>query len=154
MPHCHKQIEVSHTWEALCGIWRSLSIADSMKLWPSVTVTVKHKLFGLGRQVCCKSTSREKLTGRLCGCAFIGCVWGEYTSGAEPAFCPGLYGDCQERKMERWKQQQRIYYYIHTRNIISHFHRQQYTRHTLTGNLLWMLMGENVFDWGLCAVQR
>lgn len=36
-----------------------------------------------------------ELTGRLGGCAFSCCVWAEYTNGAEAAFCPGLYGDCE-----------------------------------------------------------
>lgn len=40
-----------------------------------------------------------KPTGRLV-CVFICCVWGEYTNGAEPTFCPGLYGDCQKPKTE------------------------------------------------------
>lgn len=34
---------------------------------------------------------RAVLTGRLCGCTFIGCVCGEYTRGAEPGFWAGLY---------------------------------------------------------------
>lgn len=90
-------------------------------------------------QVCCVCSSRGKLTGRLWGCAFIGCVWGEYTKGAEPAFCPGLYGDCLET--DRGKQKDRVHHVLTvnlTAHVIKAYHRatETLTTHQISQHLL------------------